>query len=411
MHLRSGHFIKSGYQSVRDFASKILSKESVTQKVGLETIVENTADNLSTISESSMASQGSHPSQQVGTSLKYNMTLEYQMENSHGAKIYVDPIGRSAVKIDDHDIEFCQEVPVSVQGDRYMDPYATMYLVVDDPLDYNQWGVRVDKNKGKEPMGEEVEVSPPVDPSLFKQINWVVLQWMLMDDPTMGLYYLEDPTGPTLFLEAKKANPITYTDKKVMYVFLKTNIILDPKVVYKDRYDIEYLRVPKEVVQTYHFGGLPLYDAIGQVRTVVPETSTHSLPKEMSTHTAVKSRRDQVSTALGVPLPTSNTKIGGGIGINDGHPIIRWSTTPQANTRPTVHETMGDFPLRPPAHVQSQRKLRPSNFKKLVEKFDETKDPHYHMANIRQVINAENVYEWHTQFEGFGMTLDGAALD
>ena len=47
----------------------------------------------------------------------------------------------------------------------------------------------------------------------------------------------------------------------------------------------------------------------------------------------------------------------------------------------------------------------------MVEKFDGTKDPHYHMANIRQVINAENVYEWHTQFEGFGMTLDGAALD
>ena len=145
---------------------------------------------------------------------------------------------------------------------------------------------------------------------------------------------------------------------------------MEREVVNKDRYDIEYQRVPKEVVQTYHFGGLPLYDAIGQVRTVVPETSTHSLPKEMSTHTAVKSRRDQVSTAPGVRLPTSNIKIGGGIGINGGHPTVRRSITPQANTGPTVHETMGDFPLRPPAHVQSQRKLRPSDFKKLVEKFD-----------------------------------------
>ena len=48
-----------------------------------------------------------------------------------------------------------------------------------------------------------------------------------------------------------------------MYVFLKTNIILDLEVVYKGRYDIEYTQIPKEVVQTYHFGGLPLYDAIG----------------------------------------------------------------------------------------------------------------------------------------------------
>ena len=53
----------------------------------------------------------------MSISLKYNMTLEYQMENSYGTKIYVDPIGRSAIKIDNHDIEFCQEVPASVQGD------------------------------------------------------------------------------------------------------------------------------------------------------------------------------------------------------------------------------------------------------------------------------------------------------
>ena len=80
MHLRSGNFIKSGYLRARDLVSRILSEESVTQRVGLETIVKDTPDTLSATSESSMASQGSHPLQQVGTSLKYNMTLEYQME-------------------------------------------------------------------------------------------------------------------------------------------------------------------------------------------------------------------------------------------------------------------------------------------------------------------------------------------
>ena len=87
---------------------------------------------------------------------------------------------------------------------------------------------------------------------MYKQINSVVLQRMQMDDPTMGLYYLEDSTGPTLFLEARNANPNTYIEKKMKYVFLKTNIILDPEVVYKYKYDNEYTRVPKEVVQTYH---------------------------------------------------------------------------------------------------------------------------------------------------------------
>ena len=248
---------------MRELASHISSEESVTKRVGLETIVEDTSDILSTISESSMASQGSHPSQQVGTSLKYNMTLEYQMENSYGAKIYVDPIGRSAIRIDDHEIEFRQEIPISVQGDRYMDPYATMHLIVDEPLKYNQWVIKMDPIKGKETMFEEVETPPPVDASLFKQINSVLLQWMHMDDQTMGLYYMEDPRGPTLFVEARNANPITNTKKKMMYVFLKTNIILDLEVVYTDKYNIEYIRVPNEVVQAYHFRGLPLYDAIG----------------------------------------------------------------------------------------------------------------------------------------------------
>ena len=112
-------------------------------------------------------------------------------------------------------------------------------------------------------MFGKIEAPPPMDSRLFKQINSIVLQQMQMDDPTMGLYYLEDSTGPTLFFEARNANSITYIEKKMMYVFLRTNIILDLEVVCKDRYNNEYTRVPKEVVQTYHFGGLPLYNAIG----------------------------------------------------------------------------------------------------------------------------------------------------
>ena len=107
-------------------------------------------------------------------------------------------------------------------------------------------------------MFDEIEAPPLVDSRLYKQINSVVLQRIQMDDPTMGRYYLEDSTRPTLFLEARNASPITYTKKKMMYVFLKTNIILDLEVFYKDKYDNEYTRVPKEVVQTYHFGKLPL---------------------------------------------------------------------------------------------------------------------------------------------------------
>ena len=143
------------------------------------------------------------------------------MENSYGAKTYVDPIGTSTVRIDDHNIEFCKEVLVSVQGDRYIDSYATMYLVVEEPLSYNQWEIKIDKNKGGKPMFEDIEAPPLVDPSLLRQVNFVLLQWMQEDDPNLALYYFEDAIEPTLFLEARGANPTTYTKRKWYMCFFK----------------------------------------------------------------------------------------------------------------------------------------------------------------------------------------------
>ena len=128
IHLRSGNFIKSWDKSVRDLASRIsLVEESVSQRAGLETIVEDTSDVWSTTSELIVASQGSHKFVNVDTTIKYNTTLEYHLEKSLRAKIYVDPLGRFAVRIDNQKVEFRQEVPVSLQEDRYMNPYATMY--------------------------------------------------------------------------------------------------------------------------------------------------------------------------------------------------------------------------------------------------------------------------------------------
>ena len=131
----------------------------------------------------------------------------------------------------------------------------------------------------------------------------------------MGLYYFHNNTKePKFFLETRGAGPTTtYTKKKVMYVFLKTNIILDPKFIYRDRYNIEYIKVPKELVSTYYFGGgLLLYNALGQVRMLVPKPSIQSLPKEVSRKTMSKNGRDPTPTSHKVPLPTSTTKVGEG---------------------------------------------------------------------------------------------------
>ena len=114
MHIRARNFNKSKNKSVRDLASIISSKESVTQRERLETIIKDTSNVWSTTSQSSMALQGSHQSLNVGTTIKYNMKLEYHMEKSLGAKIYVKSLGRFVFIIDDHKIEFRQEVLVTI---------------------------------------------------------------------------------------------------------------------------------------------------------------------------------------------------------------------------------------------------------------------------------------------------------
>ena len=73
----------------------------------METIVEDSVEILSTFSDTSMAFENSNQIGNIGTTIKYNnMNLEYYMDNPLGAKVYVDPLGRKAVRVNDHEIEF-----------------------------------------------------------------------------------------------------------------------------------------------------------------------------------------------------------------------------------------------------------------------------------------------------------------
>ena len=106
MYLRSRNYIHFGIKVIEDTASKISLKESVTQRVGLETIVDDSLEHLSTTSSTSMASKGTNHSCSMSTTIEHNMNLEYHMENPLGAKVYVDPLSIYVVKVDDHEIEF-----------------------------------------------------------------------------------------------------------------------------------------------------------------------------------------------------------------------------------------------------------------------------------------------------------------
>ena len=44
------------------------------------------------------------------------------------------------------------------------------------------------------------------------------------------------------------------------------------------------------------------------------------------------------------------------------------------------------------------------------EKVDGSGDPYNHLASFKQVLRAEQVTDFYTQYEGFGLTLEGKAL-
>ena len=87
-----------------------------------------------------------------------------------------------------------------------------------------------------------------------------------------------------MYLQTRGAALDALIEHKVVYIFRKTNLILDPEVIYKDRYGIEYVRVPKEIVSTYYYGGLPLFDVIGGVRAAKPALSAQSHPQVRNFH-------------------------------------------------------------------------------------------------------------------------------
>ncbi|MCO5575177.1 hypothetical protein L7F22_028974 [Adiantum nelumboides] len=57
------------------------------------------------------------------------------------------------------------------------------------------------------------------------------------------------------------------------------------------------------------------------------------------------------------------------------------------------------------------RQMRPSQVAKcMLKKYGESGDPYAHVSLFKQVLRAEQITDFHTQYEGFGLTLEGTAL-
>ena len=70
-----------------------------------------------------------HPHIGQNAGLAFGIRLVYVWDNIHGAKIYMDPLSRIAVKIEDITSPLEPEVWVNYQGDRYMSSIGTCFML------------------------------------------------------------------------------------------------------------------------------------------------------------------------------------------------------------------------------------------------------------------------------------------
>ena len=95
----------------------------------------------------------------------------------------------------------------------------------------------------------------------------------------------------------------------------------------------------------------------------------------------------------------------------DGHAARRVPPTPSPTVGYNPFEIPGAVPTaRTNEAIYGNRKVRPSHFQKAVKSYDGSGDPHNHLARVWQFARAENVRDFHTLIEGFGLTLEGKAL-
>ncbi|MCO5574977.1 hypothetical protein L7F22_028774 [Adiantum nelumboides] len=116
----------------------------------------------------------SYSNQTGETTVRYKHILTFYKTNVHGAQVYLDPNEEYAIRIDDHDIEFEEEVRTNKQRNMYMDRNGTQYLKLENPEIIDKWGLEVNTmipnlNIKESPLTLEFEGYEQVDLKSLKR--------------------------------------------------------------------------------------------------------------------------------------------------------------------------------------------------------------------------------------------------
>lgn len=187
---------------------------------------------------------------------------------------------------------------------------------------------------------------------------------------------------------------------KILYVFFREELIDPVSAKFVDKDGVEYELVNGLDVHRYTFQGTPI------VVTMPP-------PVRKEKH---NNSKDQVRSSPPVRYEGMGSYATTPVQINTSEPrgAISWFETPRMGPTRSFHvaNKFSGFPKGEgvPKFEDNSRRVRPSQFQKWVRKYDGSGDPYDHLASFKHVLRAEQVTDFHTQYEGFGLMLEGKAL-
>ena len=120
---------------------------------------------------------------------------------------------------------------------------------------------------------------PMVDLMRYTLVGSTRIHRVLIEDLTIGLYQWVN-CGKIFYLETLNPFLDTLEGAKTMYIYLEEANSLVPKIVYKDKYNMEYKLMTPQEVSTYTFYGIPLSMLCQRTKEVDPRIQTSFPPRE-----------------------------------------------------------------------------------------------------------------------------------
>ncbi|MCO5611004.1 hypothetical protein L7F22_065252 [Adiantum nelumboides] len=338
--------------------------------------------------------------------------LKFQFINELGAKIYKDRMERYCVKVEDRQGDMRDLMPVIYSGDQYFDDQGFMYIVVLNPSIVDKCGMTGTKEKVDV---EPEEVAPALDKPNLKLRRINDMTRVKTDNIFLGLYKYDGGEHATYY---RCEEPLLkeLTDEKKLYVFTYGEDVKS-ELIMTDKYGRSYVNVgPKELAGYTYFGGplLNYYFTPPKPKPVVRQTESMGYPIIPNTRPVFPKIRTMESLS-------GTAHMGSGTYSRDTHAREAMSHRERdTDTRSSIKipveshsrgtDRRGDMSDRRRMWAETRR-MKPSQVAKCMpKKYGRSGDPYAHISLFNQVLRAEQITDFHTQYEGFGLTLEGTAL-